>query len=265
MTEERHELVSSGGVRVAAWSAVPECDAIGTVVLCHGLATGADDDGTFLPLRDRLLRRGLGVIRFDARCHGETGGDWNRLSLGGWRDDVCAAIGLARRLPGERLSLLATSFAGGPAIAAVLDHARDCAGIVFWNPVLDYSRIYLSDEFRYGAEILSSQCQRGLPDWASYELPWVPVPLSRKLVAEMRTDETPRRAARLPCPGVVIHGTADPFVNVAASRDVVAGAPRLKLRTIPLARHGFRGLRPAVRAYSARWLARTGSRERAAE
>jgi pimeloyl-ACP methyl ester carboxylesterase len=254
MDEPRHELASSDGFTLAAWSAVPPvADTRGCVVLCHGLAVGADDGGGFLPLRDRLTERGLAVVRFDARCHGETGGDWQDLSLRGWADDVGAALDFARELAPGPLLVLAASFSAGPALAAVESRA-DCAGVALWGPAIDYPRTFLTGEVWGGAQITATAGSPGLPEWAHYEVPWNGVLISAALEAEMRADRTAERLGRLGLPAMVFQGRGDRFIPWRAVRDAAAVNPAVRLHLLPLTGHGFRGLSGYVRRRSVDWL-----------
>jgi alpha-beta hydrolase superfamily lysophospholipase len=252
MNEVRHEVPSSDGVTVAAWSALPAAPA-GVVVLCHGLATGADDGGGFLPLRDRLLARKLAVVRFDARCHGETGSEWRNLSLRGWADDVRAVMALARGLVDAPVFVLAASFSAGPALAA-LETEGDCAGLVLWGPAIDYPRTFLTGEVWGGAQIAATAGSSGLPDWAAYEIPWNGVPISVELETEMRADTSAERLGGLAVPAVVFQGRGDRFIPWRAVRDAAAENPAVCLRLLPLTGHGFRGMAGYVRSRSVAWL-----------
>jgi pimeloyl-ACP methyl ester carboxylesterase len=252
-SEDRHQLPSSGGFSIAAWSALPAGTPAGSAVLCHGLTTDAADNGAFPPLRDRLLRRNLAVVRFDARCHGATGGGWRALTLDGWRDDVLAAVGLASQLATGPIVLVASSFAGGPAIEAASREPR-CRAIALWNPVLDYVRNFLTDDHWAGAQVQGTAGAPSLPDWAELAIPWGDVPLSSRLIAEFRADETLRRLRNLEAGILIIHGRRDRFVPLPMIRNAIAGSTELELRTIPLAGHGFRGCRWIVRRRTVRWL-----------
>lgn len=256
MGEERVTVASSGGFEVATWIATPAGEHRGAVVLCHGLTTGADDDGPFLPLRDLLVRRGLLVLRFDARCHGETGGSWRDLSLRGWRDDIEAVVDATRTRIGQLpLALLAASFSGGPAIG-VAARRTDISALVLWNPVLDYGATYLDGSHPAGLQVLGTRGDADLPDWAELEVPWADVPFSSALLDEFRGDLTPATLAELAAPVRIFHGAGDQFVPIEISSRVAAAAPGASLRVYPLARHGFRGIQWLVRRESVRWIAR---------
>lgn len=253
MAEQRLTVTSSGSFRVATWLAEPD-RARAVIVLCHGLTTGADDGGPFLPLRDRLVDRGFAVYRFDARCHGETGGGWLSLSLSGWRDDVAAVISEARKShPGLPLMLLGASFAGGPVIAAA-DADGGIAAIALWSPVLDYRETFLSATHPAGAAVLATGSHPGLPEWAALSIPWADVAFSPALVDEFRADRTTAILASLGTPVRIFHGAGDPFVPVGLSRAAEAASPSVSVRVYPFARHGFRGMHWLVRRETVRWL-----------
>lgn len=95
-------------------------DGMPTIIFCHGIEVGRTGDG-LTELAARLNRRGFGVLQFDFRGHGSSGG--KRVSSG-WHErmDVLGAYdyliseGIA---PGE-VGLLGVSMgAGAAALAAV--------------------------------------------------------------------------------------------------------------------------------------------------
>lgn len=69
----------------------------------------------------------------------------------------------------------------------------------------------------------------------SIERSWYPIGAARHAAAIIIADNCDRREKlkNISVPTVVIHGEADPVVNVAAAREVAAAIPNAKLITIP--------------------------------
>jgi pimeloyl-ACP methyl ester carboxylesterase len=103
------------GVRLAGWY-VPGRNRA-TVILLHGSHNSRAD--TVAPLR-MLVGAGYGVLAYDARGHGRSGGQTNAL---GWRgaDDLAGAVAFLRRQPGvdaRRIAALGLSMGAEEALRA---------------------------------------------------------------------------------------------------------------------------------------------------
>jgi pimeloyl-ACP methyl ester carboxylesterase len=70
---------------------------------------------------------------------------------------------------------------------------------------------------------------------SSIERAWYPIGLARQAAAVIIGDRCDRREQlkQIKVPVVVIHGEADPVVNVEAAREIAAMIPKAKLITIP--------------------------------
>ena len=118
-------LLTADGVELAAriWPSAHPADTI--VVLVHGFAASKDHSDV-VALAGRLRDRGIDVISYDARGHGDSGGSCTLGDLE--RHDVAAAVAWARERS-SRVVLVGASMGG----IAVLRHAAtgaDVAGVV---------------------------------------------------------------------------------------------------------------------------------------
>lgn len=114
--------LATGGPRIAGWETV-SAPTRAVVVFAHGYR---NDRTLGLLLAAPLVRRGMRLVTFDFRAHGESDGD--RVTFGyRERDDVPRVLRLARRehLPvawvGFSMGAVAYLLAGVEADAAVLD------------------------------------------------------------------------------------------------------------------------------------------------
>jgi fermentation-respiration switch protein FrsA (DUF1100 family) len=145
-------LKAEDGIELAAWYTEPQNDAL--ILLAHGY--GAARPPTVYAM---LARNGYGVLTWDARAHGESGGD---LCTWGYYEqlDVAAALDFARSQPGvEHIGALGHSMgaatlilaaADQPAIEAlVADSAfaaiEDLIPVVSPNPILKPFLVYFTE------------------------------------------------------------------------------------------------------------------------
>lgn len=115
------EFATSDGVRLSGWLVPSKAGA--AVVLLHG--AGSTRSGV-LDQAVVLGRAGYGVLLFDARGHGRSGG---RAMDFGWRgdEDVAAAVTFLRAQPDvddERIAAVGMSMGGEEAIGAAADDTR---------------------------------------------------------------------------------------------------------------------------------------------
>jgi pimeloyl-ACP methyl ester carboxylesterase len=129
---------NSGGQRCAAWLTSP--DGPGphpVVVLAHGF--GANHTMALGRYEQRFAQSGIGTLAFDYRHLGESEGlPRQRLSLRRHRQDIAAAIGFARGLPGvdgDRVALWGTSL-GAMHVLRVAADRTDVAAVVVQCPIV---------------------------------------------------------------------------------------------------------------------------------
>lgn len=254
--ERRHEVATSDGVNLNVL--VASVDAPRAVLmLCHGLTTDCVEHGAFPALRDRAVRAGLAVVRFDFRGHGRSGGSNEMLRLAGARADADAVAGLVNELLGDELPKIPVGLSFGSAAAVHLAaSSRRCAGLVLWYPVVDYQWNYGP-----GSPVPFTQQMRAAidpekdPDWAGLPILGSDYYIPAGLMAELPDDPTPRQLASLPLPVLVYHGSRDPFVDLAPIRQIAADHPNVELRIAHGAGHGFVLWRPLVIMRTVAWAA----------
>ena len=131
----------SDGVECAAWLYHPAAEAAGAapiVVMAHGFS--ATRDQRLDAYAERFAAAGLGVLLFDYRHFGASGGEPRQLlDIRRQHADYRAAIAFVRTLPwvdGGRVALFGSSFSGGHVIAlAAADHS--IAAVVSQCPFTD--------------------------------------------------------------------------------------------------------------------------------
>jgi pimeloyl-ACP methyl ester carboxylesterase len=216
MTFEAWELDAPGGVRLPVWEIAGAADGAPlTVVILHGWGLSRVD---MLELAARWRARCERVVVYDLRGHGDATGT-SRLGCGEEQD----LLALLDRLGDGPFLLVGFSMGGTIAIrAASAPDAGDRVAGVIVRATYD--------------EIATSLPRR----LRKLDLPARPLSdLALRLLAVRGVRPRPARdaAARLACPLLVIHGSADDVAPIADAEELAAAAPDGRLLRIEGATH----------------------------
>jgi acylglycerol lipase len=232
---------SRGRIHHHAW--LPEGDARGIVVFCHG------GFGEHLGLYDALARRmtadGIAVHALDAIGHGRSDGERDLLlSWDDYVDDARTLANLARaQHPGRPLVLMGHS-GGGLAALLLTQRSPQLAQALVVSAPPASPIPWVVAEFEAGSEEVESpdptemfSTHPGYVDALRHD-PLVyrgPVP-GETMEALMRT--WPEVAAAVAqgkpsIPVLFLHGGNDPVVPIENSKALVAQLPQATLRTFP--------------------------------
>ena len=261
--ERSHRITAADGIQLQSYVASPR-DPRGVMLLCHGLTTDASEHGSFIALRDRALRAGLAVTRFDFRAHGRSGGTNEQLRLAGLRLDVEAALQLIdRELPaGLPIIPLGVSFGGAPAThaAAISDRAT---GLVLWYAVIDYDWNFGARSPAEATRLFRAAANPDRdPSWAAMPVINTNYHFPKDLLAEMKTDSTVDQLRGLAIPVLGYYGSRDKFVDVAPLRALAREKRDIDVRIAWGAGHGYLLWRPWVVGQTVAWAARAASARR---
>ena len=126
---------------IAAWLYRPGAAVGGDVpcvVMAHGFS-GTRRDG-LEPYAERFADAGFGVLLFDYRGFGDSGGQPRQvISIGGQQEDYRAAIRAAARVPWvdpARIALFGSSFSGGHVVTVASGDAQ-IAAVIAQAPFAD--------------------------------------------------------------------------------------------------------------------------------
>lgn len=203
----------------------PAVDALGLMLMVHGITSDRSEWGIFDMLADEVAKEGVASLRFDFRGHGHSSLNEELITLAGIMSDITAAwqeLESAAGAANVRRYIVGSSFGGGLAYAAASRDGRfDRAFLV--APVFDYladidhcapkwrSDLKRKDHFKYNHLTLG----RALANEALYL-----EPLAGPAV-----------------PTTIFHGTKDTDVVIDLSRAVAARHPGIELVEIKGAGH----------------------------
>lgn len=228
----------------------------GTVLLVHGITADLDEGGAFVRLAERLSRRGLAVVRFSFRGHGDSGGGTRGVTIAGEMLDLEAvAAYAAERLPGP-MTLVAASFGAVATGLSMPWLGPRLARLVLWNPVLDLRRTFLEPELPWGLANFGPTAMKALAETGQLPLGGR-FTLGRVLFAEMeRHRPIAAYAAAVGPPALVVHGDRDGYVSFDIARQAAAAVPGWEFHPVPGADHGFHSPEHEAEAIEAttRWL-----------
>ena len=218
------------------------------VVLCHGFPTGPRGAiaaaATFPELADRITREvGCVALAFNCRGTGASDGDF---SVGGWLDDIAAAVGEVARQPSVRGVWLAGVAEGGAlalTVAARDASVRGVATLAAPTSLGDWARETgrLLDYARRIGMVRTPGFPRSMGEWG-------------REVADIDALAAARRVA--PRPVLVLHGSDDDVVPPDDARALAAAAgASAELRIVQAAGHELRHDPRAVAALVG-WLER---------
>ncbi len=142
MPDMREDLTfESAGVTLAAWLYHPselEAGSAPCIVMAHGFSATRRDG--LEPYAQRFAAAGFGVLLFDYRGFGDSGGEPRQvIDIRGQQDDYRAAIRAAARIPWvdpARIALFGSSFSGGHVVTVASGDAQ-IAAVIAQAPFAD--------------------------------------------------------------------------------------------------------------------------------
>ncbi len=239
---QRVRLTTADGVRLSAWYVPVEENTRGLVVVCHGYYGNRAE---MLPHLRFLHAAGYATVLLDFRAHGWSGGKMATFGVSE-TGDVRAALDWAEKRPelaNLPVALLGESMGGSVALLVAADDARvravvaDSAFARFDSAVAGRVRLMV------GARL------------ATRLTPPVRSAGERLLGVRVRDIAPEDAVARIACPVLLIHGTADRLIAPEnAHRLLAAARGKATLWEVPGAGH-VQALRIAPSEYARRVLA----------
>jgi pimeloyl-ACP methyl ester carboxylesterase len=261
LSERAHELYTSDGLRLRALVSTPSRPPAAALVLIHGLTTNCDEHGAFPALRDRALRGGLAVVRYDGRAHGSSEGSNENLRLAGVRADVHAVAELVDHEFGPEIPVIPLGVSFGGAAAVHLAASRTpCAGLALWYAVIDYAWNYAEDSPVKFTQDMRAARAPDAPAWSAWPVADTGYHIPAGLMDEVGADRTPQTLRALEVPVLAYHGGRDTLVDVEPLRRIAAERPNVELRIAHGAGHGFLLWRPWVIRRTVDWAVSVAGR-----
>jgi len=227
----------------------------GALVLCHGITVDSEESGgIFLQYENELLTNNLAVVRFDFRCHGKSQGVPEDLTLYGEYLDVKKITNTVFEVFSCPIFIQATSFSGSPVIKRFAEVEASFAGLILWNPIIDYRRTFLEESTPWVQEILATRSDKNLPTWAYAKFPGSHYYITQRMVGEFRKDTTPERLKALESPILAFHGLNDNKIPYSFLLELSQGKPNIDLRLLENEGHGFKTNRPFVIRETIAWI-----------
>lgn len=106
-----------------------------TVIICHGFSSSKE--GSAKDIAEALKEKGINSFRFDFYGHGESDGEFEKVTVSEGVDNIINAYKYLREEGFERIGLLGTSFGGACSIQAAAQ-LPELAFLALRSPVTDY-------------------------------------------------------------------------------------------------------------------------------
>jgi alpha-beta hydrolase superfamily lysophospholipase len=221
----------AGGIRLRGWKCAPPSAAKGTLVYLHGVA---DNRGSGSGIVTRFVNRGLEVIAYDSRAHGDSEGDMCTYGFHEKEDlkRVITAIGR------DRVVMLGHSLGAAIALQAAAEDPR-IVGVVAAESFSDLRTVAGERAFYLPAWLVAKAFRYA----------------EEKGIFDASSVSPERAAAHIKVPVLVIHGTADDATSPEHSERIHAALPGpKKLMLVDGARHAQSLARPEVWDAIEKWI-----------
>lgn len=228
------------GLRLTGTLVTPEQPIQRAVVLVHGGGVTREEGGFFTRLAAGLADARVASLRFDLRGHGDSEGRQEELTLAAILNDIRVALTYLADATGQgRISLLGASFAGGVCAYYAARRNAEVNRLILLNPQLDYKQRTITSRPYWHDDQLDEETAEQLREQGY--LQFTPsLRHGRAILNEVFWFEPLAVLGEITAPTLVVHGTADTFVPVEASRAAMSlFSAHHRLVEIEGSQHGF--------------------------
>jgi dipeptidyl aminopeptidase/acylaminoacyl peptidase len=219
-----------GDVTLKGWY-IPVAEGEPTIIIVHGVDSNRASQGVgILDIARGLADKGLNLLLFDLRAHGESGGE--KMSGGYFeQQDLLGAFDflVERGIPPDQIGVLGFSLGGAVALLAA-GQEPDLRAVVADSPFADISDLIVSE----------TRERTDFPDWMVPALVPGMVTAGRLLYGiDINAIAPVKVVPRLDFPILLIHGLEDDRVPPSHSQRLKAASrhPDTELWLVPGAEH----------------------------
>lgn len=206
------------------------------IVMCHGFTGNMSEHGLFEAFAEQACGAGFYALRFDCVGSGGSDGDFAADTyLGGWRDDMLAALAFAADQPetdAARMAVMGISMGAAAALLTLPDSRVRAA--VGWAPVLYPAETFL--------KIMGEEKWQKLKNGETihHEYADSSFDAAPRFVQDAETLSVERAVCESGKPVLLRLGTADTVVDSAFGPRIAShGLPFVTVQTVPGEDHGF--------------------------
>ncbi len=198
------------------------------VICCHGLGSGKSSK-TYVRLEDEFKKRNISTLRFDFYGHGESEGNFEKLTLGKAVNNVLDAIKLVKSKGFKEIGLIGASF-GGMVALITATKTKEINILALKAPVSNYL-----------AKLVQS---KNIKDWKEtgiityYHSDGKDFKLKYDFFKDAEKYDN-IDFSKIAIPTLIVHGDNDKDVPLEQSKTVSKVIPNCKLKIIKWADHRF--------------------------
>lgn len=230
--EEKIFFPNSKGVKLCGLLSNPSADKTRPIVIfAHGFSSSKNTTN-FVKLAERLNQNNISSFRFDFYGHGESKGDFEKITISEAVDDILQAIKFLQSKGYSQIGLVGSSFGGISSIIAA-SQSNDLFLLALKSPVSDYWEI---EKSRYSNKELEEWKEKGYRD---YEDEGKKMKLNYSFVEDFDNNNGYEAAPKIKVPTLIVHGDSDNVVPVSQSIKTSKLIPNCKLVTIKDANHRY--------------------------
>ncbi|WP_405824413.1 alpha/beta fold hydrolase [Streptomyces sp. NBC_00838] len=210
------------------------------MIFVHGGGVTREEGGFFTRLATRLGAAGIASLRYDLRGHGMSDGTQEEATLSAHLNDIRVAIDHVRaETAATRVSLIGASFGGGLCAYFSARSHLTTGPLTLLNPQLNYKGRYVDQKPYWSNDHLDDEAAAALA--GDGFIPHSPsVKHGRAMLNEIFWISPLDVLSEIVTPTLIIHGTEDTFVPIAASRKAASKITvERELMEIAGAQHGF--------------------------
>lgn len=201
------------------------------IIVVHGF-TSSKDSKSYIQLLENLANAGIATFRIDLYGHGESGGEFRKITISKGRDSILAAIDYLKSLGYSKIGLLGSSFGGISAIMATAQ-SDNLFCLALKSPVTDW----LDLAFPSQPELLDKWKNQGFIDYSDHGDKYLK--LDYAIVEDAKNQVAFSVANKITIPTLILQGDEDEIVPIEGSQKFTNMLKNGKLHTVVGSNHNY--------------------------